>query len=72
MLVPKIVNSVECVNNVKIDANTQVACYKINCDNSLKIYAAYQNSNKDTYYLLMEQCDGNMEKYIKDRGYPLT
>ena len=46
--------------------------YKINCDNSLKIYAAYQNSSKDTYYLLMEQCDGNMEKYIKDRGYPLN
>ena len=45
---------------------------KINCNNSLKIYEFYQNKEKDTYYLLMEQCDGNMEKYIKDRGYPLN
>ena len=45
---------------------------KINCDNSLKIYGVYQNNEKNTYYLLMELCDGNIEKYIKDRGYPLN
>ena len=45
---------------------------KINCDNSLKIYGVYQNEEKNTYYLLMELCDGNMEKYIKDRGNPLN
>ena len=45
---------------------------KVNCDNSLKIYGVYQNTEKNTYYLLMELCDGNMEKYIKDRGYPLN
>ena len=45
---------------------------KINCNNSLKIYGVYQNEDKDTYYMLLELCDGNMEKYIKDRGYPLN
>ena len=45
---------------------------KINCENSLKVYGAYQNNEKNTYYLLLELCDGNMEKYIKDRGYPLN
>ena len=45
---------------------------KINCNNSLKIYGVYQNDDKDTYYMLLELCDGNMEKYIKDRGYPLN
>ena len=45
---------------------------KINCNNSLKIYGIYQNEDKDTYYMLLELCDGNMENYIKDRGYPLN
>ena len=45
---------------------------KINCNNSLKIFGVYQNEDKNTYYLLMELCDGNMEKYIKDRGSPLN
>ena len=45
---------------------------KINCNNSLKVYGIFQNEDKDTYYMLLELCDGNMEKYIKDRGYPLN
>ena len=45
---------------------------KVNCDNSLKVFGVYQNNEKNTYYILMELCDGNMEKYIKDRGYPLN
>ena len=45
---------------------------KINCENSLKVYGVYQNKEKNTYYLLLELCDGNMDKYIKDRGYPLN
>ena len=45
---------------------------KINCENSLKVYGVYQNNEKNTYYLLLELCDGNMDKYIKDRGYPLN
>lgn len=48
MLVPKIVNSVECVNNVKIDANTQVACYKIDCDNGIERFV-YSDCYK--YYI---------------------
>ena len=45
---------------------------KINCNNSLKVFGVYQNEEKNTYYLLLELCDGNMEKYIKDRGSPLN
>ena len=45
---------------------------KVNCDNSLKIYGVYRNIEKNTYYLLMELCDGNMEKFIKERGFPLN
>ena len=45
---------------------------KVNCANSLKIYGVYQNTEKNTYYLLMELCDGNMEKFVKERGYPLN
>ena len=45
---------------------------KINCENSLKVYGVYQNNEKNTYFLLLELCDGNMDKYIKDRGYPLN
>ena len=45
---------------------------KIDCDNSLKIFGVYQNEEKNTYYLLMELCDGNMEKYVKERGNPLN
>ena len=45
---------------------------KIDCDNSLKVYGVFQNNAKDNYYILMELCDGNVEKYIKDRGSPLN
>ena len=45
---------------------------KVNCANSLKVYGIYQNTDKNTYYLLMELCDGNMEKFVKERGYPLN
>ena len=45
---------------------------KIKCENSLKVYGVFQNKEKNTFFILMELCDGNMEKYIKDRGYPLN
>ena len=45
---------------------------KIKCNNSLNYFGVYQNEEKNTYYLLMELCDCNMEKYIKDRGSPLN
>ena len=45
---------------------------RIKCPNSLKVYGVYQNKEKNTFFILMEQCDGNMEKYVKDRGYPLN
>ena len=45
---------------------------KIKCENSLKVYGAFQNKEKNTFFILMELCDGNIEKYIKDRGYPLN
>ena len=45
---------------------------KVDCDNSLKVYGVYQNNAKDNYYILMELCDGNIEKYIKERGSPLN
>ena len=45
---------------------------KINCSNSLKVYAVYQNVSKDNFYILMELCDGNIDDYIKTRGYPLN
>ena len=34
--------------------------------------AVNQNTTKNIFYILMEQCDGNIEKYMKDRGYPLN
>ncbi len=45
---------------------------KVNCPNSLKVYGVYQNEAKDNFYILMELCDGNIEDYIKTRGYPLN
>ena len=45
---------------------------KVDCNHSLKVYGVYQNTNKDIFYILMEQCDGNIEKYMNDRGYPLN
>ena len=45
---------------------------KIKCENSLKVYGVFQNEEKNTFFILMELCDGNVEKYIKDRGYPLN
>ena len=45
---------------------------KVNCNHSLKVYGVYQNTDKNIFYILMEQCDGNIEKYLKDRGYPLN
>jgi len=45
---------------------------KIKCENSLKVYGVFQNEEKNTFFILMELCDGNIEKYIKDRGYPLN
>jgi len=45
---------------------------KINCPHSLKVYGAYQNEEKNIFFILMEQCNGNIEQFIKDRGYPLN
>ena len=45
---------------------------RIKCPHSLRVYGVYQNKDKNTFYILMEQCDGNVEKLIKDRGYPLN
>ena len=45
---------------------------KVDCNHSLKVYGVYQNNDKNIFYILMEQCDGNIEKYMKDRGYPLN
>ena len=45
---------------------------KVDCEHSLKVYGVYQNTTKNIFYILMEQCDGNIEKYMKDRGYPLN
>ena len=45
---------------------------KVDCNHSLKVYGVYQNTSKNIFYILMEQCDGNIEKYMKDRGYPLN
>ena len=45
---------------------------KVNCENSLKVYGVYQNNAKDNFYILMELCDGNVEKYIEERGHPLN
>ena len=45
---------------------------RIKCLNSLKVYGVYQNKEKNTFFILMEQCDGNIEKFVKDRGYPLN
>ena len=41
---------------------------KINCKNSLQVYGVFQNNLQNTFFILMEQCQGNMEKYIQDRG----
>jgi serine/threonine protein kinase len=45
---------------------------KINCDHSLKVFGVYQNKEKNIFYILMEQCDGNIENYVNNRGYPLN
>mgnify|MGYP002869042663 CR=1 FL=1 len=45
---------------------------KVDCNHSLKVYGVYQNTDKNIFYILMEQCDGNIENYMKNRGYPLN
>ena len=45
---------------------------KAQCDNSLKQYGVYQNSSKNMFFIIMEQCEGNMDKYVKDRGQYLN
>jgi len=45
---------------------------KVDSDHSLKVYGVYQNTEKNIFYILMEQCDGNIENYMKKRGYPLN
>ena len=45
---------------------------KVDCEHSLKVYGVYQNEDKNIFYILMEQCDGNIEDYMKKRGYPLN
>ena len=45
---------------------------KVDCNHSLKVYGVYQNTDKNIFYILMEQCDGNIENYMKKRGYPLN
>ena len=45
---------------------------KVDCNHSLKVYGVYQNTDKNIFYILMEQCDGNIENYVKNRGYPLN
>ena len=45
---------------------------KVDCNHSLKVYGVYQNTEKNIFYILMEQCDGNIENYMKSRGYPLN
>ena len=45
---------------------------KIKCENSLKVHAVYQNKDQNIFFILMELCDGNIEKFIRDRGYPLN
>ena len=45
---------------------------KVDCNHSLKVYGVYQNTNKNIFYILMEQCDGNIENYVKNRGFPLN
>ena len=35
---------------------------RIKCPNSLKVYGVYQNKEKNTFFILMEQCDGNTVK----------
>jgi serine/threonine protein kinase len=45
---------------------------RIKCPHSLRVYGVYQNKEKNTFFILMEQCDGNIEKLVKDRGYPLN
>ena len=45
---------------------------RVKCPHSLRVYGVYQNKEKNTFYILMEQCDGNIEKLVKDRGYPLN
>ena len=45
---------------------------KVDCNHSLKVYGVYQNTDKNIFYILMEQCDGNIEDYMKKRGYPLN
>jgi serine/threonine protein kinase len=33
---------------------------KINCENSLQVYGVFQNNLQNTFFILMEQCQGNM------------
>ena len=45
---------------------------KCECEHSLKIYGVYQNKQGNTFYILMEQCQGNIEQLIKKLGRPLN
>ena len=56
------------VDSVKREVFGMVKCA---CKHTIKLYEIYQNQANDTFYLLMELCEGNLEQLITKLGRPL-
>ena len=47
------------LNSVKREVFGMIKC---SCDHTIKLYEVLQNKAQDTFYLLMELCEGNLEQ----------
>ena len=55
------------LNSVKREVFGMVKCA---CSHTIKLYEVLQNKAQDTFYLLMELCEGNLEHLMKKLGRP--
>ena len=55
------------LNSVKREVFGMVKCA---CSHTIKLYDVFQNPAEDTFYLLMELCEGNLEHLMKKLGRP--
>lgn len=42
------------------------------CEHIVKVYGVYKNKEESNYYIIMEQCDGNLEQLMRKLGRPFN
>ena len=57
------------LDSVKREVFGMVKCA---CNHTIKLYELYQNKAADTFYLLMELCEGNLEHLMTKLGRPFN